>query len=332
MNAIDVHTHVVPERFPGYAGRGSDPGWPTMVHDYCGHANVVIHGKNFRTLSDDAWNLDRRRTQMDAMQVQRQVLSPMPELLSHWMPAEDAAPLLRYVNEAIAGMVSSDTSRFIGLGAVPLQAPDLAIRELEHIMGALGLRGVEVAPNINGVPIGDARFDEFFAAVESLDASVFVHALRPVGIDRLIGPAVLEQLVAFPGEIGLGITSLMTGGMLERHPRLRLAASHGGGTLGLLIPRLQHAWEKPGAIRACMPKSPVEYARSLYYDSCVFEPSVLRYLVTSFGDDRVLIGTDYPFGIHERDPVGLLRRTGFDPAQIERMTCENAERFLGLRA
>lgn len=331
MSVVDLHTHVVPEHFPAYAGTAPDPGWPSMAHDGCGHAHVMIAGKNFRTVSDAAWSLSRRTADMDTMRVTWQVLSPMPELLSYWMPAAAAQPLLRYINEEIARLTASSPARLLGLGAVPLQDPDLAIRELEHIMSTLRLSGVEIGPNINGVPIGDARFDAFFAAAEKLGAAVFMHALRPAGKERLIGPPVLEQVVAFPGEVGLGIASMMTGGMLERHPGLRFAASHGGGSFGLLLARLHEAWTKLEPVKQAMPKSPHHYARTLYYDTCVFDPSVLRFLIDCFGDDRLIIGTDYPFGIHERDPVGFLERAGVRDGALDRLCRENAERFLGLR-
>ncbi len=332
MQGIDIHTHIVPEHFPGYRGKTPDIAWPSMDHDGCGHAKVMISGKNFRTVGEGAWNTGIRRTDMDAMKVQRQVLSPMPELLSHWLPAADAQVLLRHVNEQIAGMVATDPKRFSGLGAVPLQDVDMAGRELEHAVKVLGLSGVEIAPNVNGVPMGDARFEPFFAAAEKMGAAIFMHALRPAGIDRLVGPPILEQIVAFPCEIALGIASLMTGGMLERYPDVRIACSHGGGAFALVLARMQGTWKNLEALQKAMPQQPSVYARRLYYDTCVFDPKVLRFLMDSFGDERLIIGTDYPFGIYERDPVGMLARAGLDTRQLELLTSANAKRFLGLAA
>ena len=329
MKVIDLHTHVVPEHFPEYPGLLPDPGWPSMVHDGCGHANVMISGKNFRSVGEAAWSTVKRSSDMEAVGVTRQVLSPMPELLSYWLPAASAQALLRHINEEIARTVAQDRSRFTGLGAVPLQDPDLAIRELEYLVGSLGLNGVEVGPNVNGVPIGDARFEAFFSAAERLGAAVFMHALRPSGKDRLIGPPMLEQIVAFPGEVGLGIASMMTGGMLERHCDLRLAVSHGGGSFGLLLARMHDAWEKLTPMKEAMPRSPRHYARQLYYDTCVFDPTVL---IECFGDDRLIIGTDYPFGIHERDPLGFLERAGIRGQVLDRLCHENAEKFLGIHS
>lgn len=327
---IDVHTHIIPEHFPKYAGTTKDLPWPSMAHDGCGHANVMISGKNFRTVADSAWDTGKRCKDMDAMHIHRQVLSPMPELLSYWLPAEDARVLLRYINEQIAGMVASDPNRFSGLGAVPLQDVDMAIRELEHAVKVLGLSGVEIAPNVNGIPVGDPRFEPFFDAAEKMGAAIFMHALRPAGKDRLVGPPVLEQIVAFPCEVALGIASLMTGGILERHANVRLACSHGGGAFAMVLARMQGTWKNVEPLRQAMPQEPKVYAQRLYYDTCVFDPQVLRFLMQSFGEKQLIIGTDYPFGIYERDPVGMMERAGLTAQQIELLTSGNAKRFLGL--
>ena len=238
-HAIDVHSHVVPERFPAWLGSKAPAGWPSMAPAHACHAHVMIDGKVYRTVSDCCWSAARRLADMPAMGVAVQALSPMPELLSYWLAAADARQLLRYINEEIAAMVAESGGRFVGLGAVPLQDVDLAIDELRHAVQTLGFAGVEIGSNVNGVPIGDLRFDPFFEACEALGAAVFVHALKPAGMDRLVGPPPLQQVLAYPSEVGLAAASCITSNLIERRPRLRIAFSHGGGTLAMLLPRLQ---------------------------------------------------------------------------------------------
>jgi aminocarboxymuconate-semialdehyde decarboxylase len=139
--AIDVHTHIVPEDFPPYAGSARDVPWPSMAPAHACHRHVMISGKVYRTVSDGGWSVPRRIEDMNRMRVACQVLSPMPELLSYWLPLEDAKALLRYLNDQIAAMVAQAPSRFYGLGAVPLQDTDTAIRELEYVMRELKLAG-----------------------------------------------------------------------------------------------------------------------------------------------------------------------------------------------
>lgn len=330
---IDVHTHVIPDRFPSYAGKGQGlPFWPSMADADACHKHVMISGKVYRTVAEESWKAARRIEDMRSAGIELQALSPMPELLSYWLPVDDAKVLTRYLNEQIAGMVAVAPERFVGLGAVPLQDVDAAIRELEYLTKDLKFPGVEIATHVNGASIGELRFRPFFAAAEALGAAVFVHALRPAGKERLVGPPALEQIAAFPGEAALAIAAMMTGGTLEAHPRLRIAFSHCGGTFALLLPRLEHGWRRIPELGACMPRSPREYARRVYVDSLAYDPGALRFVLECFGVDRIMLGTDYPFRGRDATPQASLDALGLDEpcrAAIER---ENALAFLGLAA
>jgi aminocarboxymuconate-semialdehyde decarboxylase len=332
IQGIDVHTHFVPSQFPAYRGKHAEVRWPSMQHDGCGHANVMIHGKNYRTVVQACWDADKRLVEMEAAGIRRQVVSPMPELLSYWLPPEDAAVLLRHVNDEIAGLCAAHPQRFSGLGGVPLQDVDLAVRELEHVLRAQKLVGVEIATNVNGVPIGDPRFEPFFAAAEELGCPIFVHALHPAGKDRLVGPAALEQIVAFPGDVALAIASMITGGMLERHPKLRIGFSHGGGAFAILLPRIEHGWKTTPAVRDAIPQAPSVYAKQLYYDSLVYDAKTLAFIIERFGASQIMIGTDYPFAIQDKDPQGSLAKLGWNEARLKPLCEDNARRFLGFAA
>ena len=321
---IDVHTHVVPETFPPYAGKGRDVPWPSMAEAHACHKHVMISGKVYRTVSDGCWSVPRRIEDMGGMRVSRQALSPMPELLSYWLPMPDGGALIRYLNEQIAAMVAGAPERFVGLGAVPLQDVDKAVEELQYVK-KLRFAGVEIASHVNGVSIGDARFEPFFAAAEQLGAAVFVHALRPAGQERIVG-AFTEQAVCFPGDIALACASMITGGIAARHPRLRIAFSHGGGAMAMLLPRLVHAWKAIPKARESLTESPAETAKRFFYDHLVFDPAAVKFLVGSFGASQVLLGSDYPFNMGDPDPLGTLEKAGLDRA----LTAANARRFLGL--
>lgn len=328
---IDVHTHVVPASFPRYVGAGVDVPWPSMAaHDPC-HRHVLISGKHYRTVADGAWSAARRLSAMQEMRVTRQVLSPMPELLSYWLPAVDAQVLIRYVNDQIAEMVASSPGRFVGLGGVPLQDMDLALRELAYVTDELGFAGVELASHVNGVSIGDARFEPFFAQAAHRGVSIFVHALRPAGKERVVGDFP-EQAVCFPGDIALAATSMITGGIASRHPDLRIAFSHGGGGLAMLLPRLVQAWRQIPKARESLAESPDVVARRFFYDSLVFSPDAVRFLLDTFGTGQILLGSDYPFGMGDKDPVTHLEQVGLDEKTLHAILHDNASRFLGLRS
>jgi aminocarboxymuconate-semialdehyde decarboxylase len=328
---IDAHAHVVPEHLPRYLGTKVPSDWPSMEPAHACHRNVMIAGKVYRTVSDKCWDTARRVADLPAMGLALQVVSPMPELLSYWMQAADAQQLLRYTNDQIAAMVAESGGRIAGLGAVPLQDLDLAIRELEYVVKTLGFPGVEVGSNINGTPIRSPALDPFFEACEALGAAVFVHALRPAGMERLVGPAPLQQVIAYPVDVGLAAASVITSNLLVRRPKLRIAFSHGGGTLASLLPRLQEGWNVFPALQDAIAQSPREQAARLFYDTLVFDTPTLRHLAATFGDTQLLIGTDYPFNFHDRTPVERIEAAGFDAGAAARLVHGNAERFLGLQ-
>lgn len=327
-SAIDVHTHVVPEHFPAYPGRDPGAPWPSMVAAQPCHRSVIISGNVFRTVPSQCWDGAARSVDMDALGIGRQVLSPMPELLGYWLDAADGAALARHLNEDIARMTAAHPQRFFGLGAVPLQDVALAIAELDHAIHVLGLAGVEIGSNVNGVPLGAPQFEPFFAAAEAWGAAIFIHPLRPCGMDRLVGPPSLEQVLAFPCETGLAAASLITGGTLARHPRLRIALSHGGGSLAALVTRLQHAWTIFPQLRESITAPPLELARTFYFDSLVYNRTQLQNQLALFGPGQTMIGSDYPFVIQETEPVVRIAELGLDPALATLLLRDNALRWL----
>lgn len=328
---VDVHAHVIPGEFPAYLGGAAPSGWPSMAPAQdCHHRSVMIDGKNYRTVSDKSWTTSRRLADFAEMGLALQAISPMPELLSYWLAPAVGAQLVRYLNEQIAGMVAESGGRLIGLGAVPLQDLDLAITELYYLKEKLGLKGVEIGSNINGVVMGDPRWLPFFEACAALDLPVFVHALRPAGMDRLVGPPPLQQVLAYPTDVGLAAASVLTGNLLAKVPGLRIAFSHGGGTLAMLLPRLQQAMNVFPALKDSLLKSPTEQARELYYDTLVFDAPTLQHLVRTFGASQLMVGTDYPFNFHDARPIASIRAAGFDESIVDQLAHANARRFLGL--
>lgn len=328
---IDVHTHVVPERFPRYLGSLPDAPWPSMEHDGCGHAHVLISGRRYRTVTRNCWDAIERVRDMEKMGLAQQVLSPMPELLSYWLPLEPARQLVRHLNDSIAELIAHEPERFLGLGAVPLQDVDAAIDELHYLMGELHLQGVEVATHVNGISIGDPRFEPFFAEAALLGASVFVHGLRPSGTDRLVGPEALAQIVAFPGDVALAAASLVTGGVMERHPALRVALSHGGGAFPMVVPRLRRGWQTIASLRESIPVDPGETARRFWCDFLTYDTDSLHLSLKTFGRDKVMIGTDYPFPVADLHPHATVDALSLDVNVASALREGNARTFLGLK-
>lgn len=328
---IDVHTHIVPEHFPPSTGKKSGDAWPFMDHGRSkpGTADVMISGHNFRTVDDQCWSAPRRIADIADQGVDRQVVSPMPRLLDYALNTEDGLALARYLNETIADLVSGHPDRFYGLGSVPMQDVPTAVRELEAVK-KLGLRGVEITTNINGISPGDPRFMPFWKECERLSLSVFVHGQDPTFRDRLVGPAYLENAIGFPMENALAAASVVTGGVMEACPELRVCFSHGGGPFTMVLPRIQHLWHNNASLREAMRRAPADYARMMYYDDILFDNRALRYLIEMVGLSQVMIGSDYPFMARAQRPDAQFMALELGTEDREAMGWRNCLRFLGL--
>ena len=329
---IDVHTHIVPEHFPPGVGRVSGDQWPYMDHTEPGKANVMIGGRNFRTVLSRCWDVSRRIADMPEEGVDRHVLSPMPELLAYQLAPEDGRDHCRHLNETIASMMDAVPDRFYGLGAVPLQDVEMSTAELQGIKD-LGLQGVEIMTNINGKSPGDAAFRPFFNELANLGLSVFMHAQRPTFLDRVIGPPAMTNSVGFPIENGLAGASLITSGLLEECPTLRVCLSHGGGVLAQMLPRMNALWgRRAGTNPEGFSKTPIEYAKMLYYDDILFSVDSLHYLMKTVGHTQLVVGSDYPFMSRSMMPPLSEEFEGLELSseQVEAMSSGNALRFLGL--
>jgi aminocarboxymuconate-semialdehyde decarboxylase len=300
--AIDVHTHFVPDTMP--PGTARNPLWPSIEHR------------------------ERDTADMQSDDIDVQVVSPMPELLSHWFPADDADALSDHINHAIAQFCSAHPESFIGIGMAPVQDPGLAARRLAGIK-ALGLCGIEIGTHINGIALGDARTHELYAAAEEADLAVMIHPLHPSGMERMAGRPELAAVAAFPLETALAATSLLTHGITERFPSLRILLSHGGGALPWILPRLRHARTLGSPLQDLFARDPGEMAKAFYYDTILYDRPALRFLADSVGADHIVVGSDYPFSIKQDRPAQFAEQSlGFSRATF----AANAARFLNRAA
>lgn len=305
--------------------------WPCTVCDK-DKAKIVIEGKTYRRIDSRSWDTHRRIEDMDRTNVSMQVLSPMPELLSYWFEPNDGLEMCRWMNHFIAEMVAKAPTRFSGLGIVPLQDPELAAHSLSTLK-ADGFAGVEIGSNINELMLGDPRFEEFFAEAENLDLSIFVHALRPIGADRLRNTPDLIPFAAFPLDTALTAISIIRAGIPVRYPRLRIGFSHGGGAIVPLIHRLTQGWKLTQSFAGELPETPQNYAARFFYDSLVYDSGYLSYLAKEFAPGQIFAGTDYPFAIMEKDVAGFIAQSTIAQTtekNINSLSYQAAERFLGL--
>jgi aminocarboxymuconate-semialdehyde decarboxylase len=327
---VDVHAHViVPE-----ITRDADPAdaWRPLVRRDRGAQVVEFQGRSIRSAVGEFVAVERILEEAAATGVDQLLLSPWVALLPDQLDPAAAARVCRLQNDALAAACAAIGGRLHALGAVPLRQPATAVAELERLLAAPGLAGVELASSVAGAPLGDDRFLPFWEAAEATGAVVLVHpATRGVdlpGLDRYY----LWNTVGNPLETAVAGAHLVMAGVLERFPRLKVVLAHGGGALLAVRGRLRRAHGFQPQARSRLRGSPDASLRRLYYDTVTHDPELLAALVAYAGADHVLLGSDRPFDMGAADPVGEVRALGLPPAAERAVLGGNAAGLLGLEA
>jgi len=294
---VDFHTHIISEDFLNLAEKYSDDRWPVLDHTCDCGAKIMIKGKNFRDITNQAWDYEERLKDMDKEGIDIQVLSPIPVTFSYWADPEKGLEMAEFQNDFIASTVKENPKRFIGLGTVPLQDVDLAIKEMERAIHELGLKGIQIGSNINGKNLDDEDLDRFFQVANDQDIPLFVHPWATLGGERMPRHNFM-YMIGMPSETALAAGSIIMSGMLDKYPNLKICFAHGGGALPYLLPRMDKGWTVWPHIRKTE-KPPSHYAKQLYYDSLVYEEINLQLMVDRFGVDQIIAGSDYPFLLRE---------------------------------
>jgi aminocarboxymuconate-semialdehyde decarboxylase len=304
---IDSHTHILTEEAMRRLAKESPKGAPVLREINKRDATLEIAGKVVQQpLPREIWDVGLRLRDMDANQVDVQVLSPT--VFTFFYGHDPALGLACAVlqNEEIAAIVQKHPDRFLGLGSVPLQAPQVAADELKRGMTKLGLRGAMIGTHVNGRNLDDPALEPFWSTAAELGAFIFIHPHAGAAGERL-NEYYLKNLVGLPFETTIAGACLVFGGVLERHPQLKICLSHGGGFVPYQAGRFQHGWEVRGEPKAHIKEPPGKSLGHLYYDTILHSKPALEFLISSVGPDRVLLGSDYPFDMGNLDCVARVK-------------------------
>jgi aminocarboxymuconate-semialdehyde decarboxylase len=291
---------------------------------------MMVGDRFFRQIESNCWDPATRIADCDAHGVHVQVLSIIPVLFNYWAKPSDAEVTAQYYNDYIAEVVSRHPTRFTGLGTVPLQDPDLAIKEMLRCMNELGMVGIEIGSHVNDWNLSDPALFPFFEACEKAGASLFIHPWDMMGRERM-ERYWLPWLVGMPAETSLAICSMIFGGVFERLPNLKVAFAHGGGSFPATISRIEHGFKvRPDLCAVDNQKNPRSYLGKFYIDSLVHDERMLDYLIDLMGADRIALGSDYPFPLGEHVPGQLIESMPYSDHTKELLLSGTALEWMGL--
>ena len=328
VNAIDMHSHFFPKEWEDLSARFGGE-WPWMKHLGDGEAMVMMGEREFRPVYSACWDAGKRLEEMERDGVDLQVMCATPVLFAYAKPPEQALYCAQLFNDAGLELATRGSGRLKALCQVPLQDTDAACKELTRAMRA-GHLGVQIGNHVGERDLDDEGIVAFLQHCAAEGAAVLVHPWDMMGGART-ARWMMGWTVSMPAETQLSIVSLILGGGFDRLPKsLRICFAHGGGSFAFLLGRLENAWQNRDAARGKSQHPPSHYLDRFYVDSAVFDPRALRLLVEVMGEDRVMLGSDYPFPLGEQRVGRLIRdMEGLSEGARRKLLAGNARRFLG---
>jgi aminocarboxymuconate-semialdehyde decarboxylase len=326
---VDIHCHVETPEAASLIADIFDPAKEPLLN-FANAETAAVNRKQQETIYGKLTDVATRLKDMDKAGIDIQAISPAPGQYYYWAPPDLARQSARLINERIAEIVAEHPDRFVGLGMVPLQAPELAVAELEYAVRKLGLRGVEINTNVAGEELSADRFRPFFAKAQELDVLIFLH---PSGFTegRRLAQHYFINVIGNPLDSTVAVSHLIFGGVLDSYPRLKLCVAHGGGYLAAYSGRIDHAHQARSDCRLLIKRKPTSYLKRLYFDTIVFTHHQLEYLTALYGSDHILLGTDYPYDMALPNAVRFVDSAALAAADRAAILGGNAARLLKIK-
>ena len=323
---IDVHSHLASEELLDFL----------VAHPEYGNKlerrGKVFFAEGYGILDPPVYDLGMRIASLKRRKIDLQLVGPL-NTLAHWPGGAPDAAYARLINKHTAKMVADGEGRLAGLAVVAFGAPKEAAYELERAVGEYGFVGAHIGISAGTRPLDDPLHEPVWSVAEKLGLFVYMHPANEIYYDRF-KDCTLNTVILWPTKTCVAASRMICAGVLERHPRLNLVLSHGGGTLPYLAVRLDRAWEAPKyeynpALHKHISKRPSAYLKQICVDTCVFGASHLDFLMTTFGPDRVMFGSDYPFEIGDAEGKKALPYIKKLPAAVRaKVLGGNAQRVL----
>jgi aminocarboxymuconate-semialdehyde decarboxylase len=316
MLKIDMHTHIIPKLMPNWTEKFGYGKFIHLEHQDNGTANMMQGGQFFRNIEENCWDENIRISDYETFSTKVQVVCTIPVMFSYWAKPADCAALSIFLNDHIAELVQRYPRNYIGLGTIPMQDTEEAIKELERIK-SIGLVGVQIGSNINDENLSEEKFFPIFEACSRLNLAVMIHPWQMMGFDTM-KKYWLPWLVGMPAETSRAACSMIFGGVLERLPNLRVCFSHAGGSFLPTIGRIEHGFNcRPDLVAIDNPINPREYLGKFWVDSITHDIDALKYILNMQGSKRVCLGSDYPFPLGDLEIGKFIEESDLSPQEIE---------------
>ena len=329
MLKIDMHTHIIPEKLPRFADKFGYGEFIYLEHHTPGRAKMIKGKEFFREIASNCWDPVERIEEYAQYTTQVQVVCTIPVLFSYWAKPRDGLELSRFLNDDIARTVADHPRHYIGLGTVPMQDAKLAIQELQRCQ-EIGLAGIQIGSNINDKNLNEPDFFPVFQACQDLGMALFIHPWEMMGFDSM-RKYWLPWLVGMPAETSRAICSMIFGGVFERLPGLRACFAHAGGSFLPTIGRVQHGFDcRPDLVAIDNDVPPRNYLGKFWVDCITHDPNMLRYVLDTAGENRVCLGSDYPFPLGDLEIGAFIEEMGLPHHTVENIFGNNILEWLGL--
>jgi aminocarboxymuconate-semialdehyde decarboxylase len=327
MRTIDVHTHVLTDETIGLLQKEAPNVAPKLSPIDADVSVLEVAGTPYRPFPRGGHDIERRFVDMDAAEVDVQVLSATPQTYFYDQDPSLAATCAALQNDQIAKLVKAHPDRFLGIATLPMQAPERAVDELRRAVCSLGLRGTMIGSNVQGRNLDDPALEPLWTEAAALGAFVLVHPVNVAGIDRMRS-YYLNNLIGNPLDTTIAAACLVFGGVLERHPKLKVLLVHGGGFVPYQQGRWVHGWHVRNEPKVNVKSPPQPWINRFYYDTILHAQPQLEFLVGAAGATRVLLGSDYPYDMGTGECVRQVKALLVPDDEKEAILNKNAEALL----
>jgi len=321
MNApptLDVHTHVLTEETMGIIRKEVPKLAPRLTAIDADFAVLEIAGTSYRPFPRGGWDIERRLADMADAEVDVQILSASPQTYLYGEEPAVTAACTAIQNDQIAKLVAARPDRFLGIATLPMQAPEQAAAELRRAVRSLGLRGAMIGSNVEGRNLDHPELEPVWAAACELDVVLLIHPVN-VGAAERLRSYYLSNLIGNPLDTTIAAACLVFGGVLERHPKLKILLVHGGGFVPYQAARWVHGWKVRPEPKVNLQASPEPWIERFYYDTILHSTEKLEFLIGSAGPKRVLLGSDYPYDMGTGECVRQVRALSISEADKARV-------------